>query len=243
MEAEQKLHFADIGRESINEGEIMLDQYKDHVLRLIGAFNVTSMDTEAFNQIRKNENNFHILKSLIETDRNLSNAIDYMQEINYSQFLRQLVDFFDHYQVQTHDEIVHSIKNATQRMTILLTEIDKQLTFALHRRIESTDGFAKRYELLDLGQRSIESNDDNTGHLLKLIGTYNITSIHMRPFYQFEKLKQRRDQLLSVVQVDSFPPINKTETITYQYTEFKWYSFLSQCYDFFASFEVQRNVS
>lgn len=153
---------------------------------------------------------------------------------------------------QTH--IASMVRHTIALISEIIMIIDDHVCSALQRKIGSIDSFLDRFDLLEMCKRSIELNtvktlEDLSERFATLTKILEINSMDLSTqFYRLEQQKNNLNNMKKITQVETFLPIhewiaNSAKTINYLMPDHKWYSFLVQLYEFFAGYEVQKNIT
>ncbi|XP_055309665.1 uncharacterized protein LOC129573302 [Sitodiplosis mosellana] len=245
----KRLQLIDLGENRIEGEAFTLKQTSEQLIRLIKAFNVTSIDTMQFNQIESYESNLNTLESLNGSEMNAS-------KINYNSFMKEIIDFFKEYRIETQTNISTKARETIRNISNILMIIDGKLTVALRKQLLTIDSFQKKFEYLRLLQGCIGSSRARDISTLKkrieqfnnLTNTFDITSICINDLIRIEKHEKILSALKSMAQDEIVIPTrdwierDSSSAITYLIENYKWYSFLVETYRYFAGYDVQKNV-
>lgn len=142
-------------------------------------------------------------------------------------------------------------------MARILENIDDRLLRAMQQQIQSSEDIHTKLESLEIWKKNLRSFNVNeeveslaqrTDQFKSLIRAFNINSIDMEDFSRIERHESNFNILKSLVGTEISLPINDLMKISsksskYQAIEHEWYSFLVQVFDFFSTFEVQKDVT
>lgn len=153
-------------------------------------------------------------------------------------------------------QIVHMAKETINGISSLLQNIDNQLLKASQQKVESIEDFHNRLRLLDVSRKIWQSMNESeaitlaqwTDQLKKSIAVFNITSIDMEDFNRIERHDNNLNILKSIAGLEIAPPVrdliaSSSTANKYQLNEFRWYSFLLQVFNFFSSYETQKDTT
>lgn len=152
-------------------------------------------------------------------------------------------------------KIIDMSKDTVNRISLILKDVDNRLLKASQQKIESIADVHSRFRLLEASDEIRQSFNDRiitlkqwTDQLKKLIGIFEITSIDMDEFNHIDRHEKNLNILKSIAGLEIAPPIRdliaaSSSAIKYQSNEYRWYSFLLQVFNFFSSYEVQKDVS
>lgn len=195
---------------------------------------------------------FNTISKMVDGRRKIRKSI--LEDTSYTEIRRNDFGFPLTNGAQIH--IANMVRHTIGSISEIIMIIDNHVCSALQRKIGSIDSFLDRFETLEMCKRSIELNNDNVKTLQDLSERFaifskilNIKSMDLST--QFHRLVTQMNNLNSmkkISQMEIILPIremiaNSGMTIQYFTPEHKWYSFLVQLYEFFAGFEVQKNIS
>lgn len=222
--------------------EITLDQLADKLGWLIREYNVSTTDVEELHRISRYGENLLIFSSLIATD---GDASDNLINLDYYSYLQQVNEFL----ITKDNDIRNGIVKKTQEMKLQISKIlvnsDEQLLQALHKKIELTNGFQNRLQILEAGKRSIPSNGEvrtvkeRIDQLKKLTYAFEIPSINVTALNYVNRYEKSLTELKSLVDEEFRLPIRdwiatSSKAIDYQLLMYDWYSFLEDTYRYFS---------
>lgn len=141
---------------------------------------------------------------------------------------------------------IHSISE-------ILKTIDNHLLSALKQKIESIDGVRDRWELLEMCKRTVELNvktlKDLTGRFAALMKSLNAISLNSNSLLlRIEQQINNLNILKTLTQTEINFPIrdliaNASATMDHVTAENRWYSFLVHVFEYYATYDHQRNVA
>lgn len=193
---------------------------------------------------------FNTIDKMIDGRQEIRNSI--LQQTSYTKIQQNDFGFplTDGAQIHIATMAQHTIAN----ISTILMNIDNHLLSALQQKIESIDSFHDRLELLVIGKRSIQVINNKvatlkqlTHRLAALIKSLNITTMNTE-LNRIDEHEKNLNILKSIAQTEIILPIRdwvavSNRAIDFLTTEHNWYSFLVQVYEFFASYEVQKNIA
>lgn len=155
---------------------------------------------------------------------------------------------------ETKLKVTQIAKDTIAQITSVLKNIDSQLLSALQQKIQSIDNAHGKFDALELGLKAIQGKEPATlnewiDQLKAVISAYGVASIDINQFNQIAQHENNLNILKSIADgtVITAPIrdlIASSSTATkYQTIEHRWYSFLVHIFNFFTSYEVQKDVS
>ncbi|XP_055307695.1 uncharacterized protein LOC129571849 isoform X2 [Sitodiplosis mosellana] len=219
-------------------------------------FDLRTDDVEEFTRIEQNGKNLNIFESLLENANinslNVSEAI-HSPRIDYKSYLDQFNNFFEKREDEVQSDLISEARRTIQKISTALSETDARLLAEIREKLNRTVFYSK-LNILQRGRDVIESIANETTleqrmqQFSSLIHTFKMTSIDEIELNRTEQLESHLNDLISISKTELIVPTdswiaNSSNTITFLYLEYNWYSFLSQFYEFLASYEIQTNLS
>lgn len=192
---------------------------------------------------------FNTIDKMIDGRQKIRNSI--LEQTSYTRIQQNDFGFPLTAGAQIH--IANMARHTIANISTILINIDNRVLSALQQKIESIDSFHDRFDLLVIGKRSIQIINNKiatlkqlTDRLAGLIKSFSITIMNTELNCIDEHVKNF-NILKSMAQTEIIFPIRdwvavSNRAIDYVTTEHIWYSFLVQVYDFFAGYEVQKNI-
>ncbi|KAG4066107.1 hypothetical protein HA402_010309 [Bradysia odoriphaga] len=226
---------------------ITLDQLTDQLLWLSREYNVLTADLKGFHRLSQHGKNLLILSSLIATDVNSIN-------LDYYPYLEQVNQFL----IEKDDEMRNEIEKKAREMKRLISKIlaysDQQVLQALHKKIESINGFQNKLKILQTGENSIQSSEKEMtlqcriNQLKKLTYAVEIPSINVTALNYVNRYEKSLTELESLVGAEFQRPIRdwlvaSSNAIDYQVSTYDWYLFLEETYRYFSEHDISSRAS
>lgn len=243
-----KNYFVEIQNRNDNNA-ITLKQLTEHLKKCIQTFEIETIDMNDFDRIELQDVNLHIFLSLIETKK--STSID---EINYNSFLKKINNHFTIWERFTRENITTEAHRTILNISNVLTNADTEILSLLEKRLQSINLFQNRLHWLQLVKDDINrisgelTLENKIQQFEVLIESLNISSSN---FKVLNNLKQFKNDLIymkrsaNTVIIDPiYDWITKSSSsINYLTSQYNWYNFLQKTYNFFASYDVQKDLS
>ncbi|XP_055306114.1 uncharacterized protein LOC129570500 [Sitodiplosis mosellana] len=253
---EEKLYLIELAKRCVNvvqnktdNNVIGLKQLTERLKKIIQTFEIETIDKSVFDRMEHQDVNLHIFLSLIETEASQSNSGK-----NYDSFLEKITERSAKWERSVQERIMNEAQHTIANISTVLTDVDTQILALVKKRLQSIDLFQNRLEWLHLLKADINaiSGEFKLENKIKefevFIEYVNISSTNFKLLNNLKRLRSDLVQMkLSASSVITDPVYDwmtkSSSTVDYLTSQYDWYSFLQKTYNFFGSYEVQKDIS
>lgn len=215
----------------------------ERLKKLIQSFAMKSIEGD-LSRAEQQERNLRTFESLVETESNS----------DYFLILEGMIDQFSEWEGTLRVNVLNEIKQTNTNITIALADVDRQILEFLQRNVQTIDVFQNRLKWLQLGKDSLVGSitgeftlRNRQNHFKILIESLNISSININVLNSVDRLYNQLIELKLLSENAILDPIiewqtNSSMALDYLFSQHNWCFFLQQAYNFFGSYEVQRDV-